>query len=704
MVSTICDLRLVQGFGLFATRIGLTLVYSLILTSGAMAQPSEMLKEFDSPGLVVEAMAGWGGYVDRSTPVPMSFLFRNDTARNIEGVLTLIEPWSHREVNLGEMIVSPGTTRRLTFVCSMTDWSECIGKLSYGRKTLWRRSLDLNTGKSFNSNVNYVLFVDASGRKLELPSAVAEVAPTNMHEPQVAGKQGRPINCITLKSWQVSNHPGPLIVAQAMIFPEGASERDLNQVQWKAVAEWMCQGGTVFVHKASQEIISRLMEMAPLGSDVAMESGPFAIRQIGLGALYEFDRPLMSSESAEIRQSIATIAANLSRNQINTFSDQTYVRQSRRGQADRNRNMILGLFGLYTLLTGGGALLLFRLSQRKIAIFTIIMVTLASVLAGVLGGFLRFSKGDLHWMTVTQVGTGGMVQVGGIEVQSAGSRNTQVAIRGEHADLQFIGNPRFNGNYFDFVPSRQFGYSPFTWQPNQDASEKDLFQVNVPMSPWGRRRCHATAYRRDMKRLDFDLDFKPNVSANKQGRERGQNEPVELPGGTFSLNINNPLPFEIYDCRLVIGVSVAETNQIKASRRSRNPYDPNQKTASAVDNLVDVYHFEQLSGVLSSKPLEFHFPANFRLMQSYWEMHQMIPNGSQLMFRVSRMGTANAWIVGRVKNSPAIEIDEDRSDFLPQEGTHFFVQELRPEEMPNVVQFAKSQIVTDSEKVQPAER
>ena len=158
------------------------------------------------------------------------------------------------------------------------------------------------------------------------------------------------------------------------------------------------------------------------------------------------------------------------------------------------------------------ALLLFRLSQRRIGAYTVIVVVGASVLSGLLGGLLRFSKGDLRWITVTQAGAGGVVQVGKIDVQSAGGRNTQVAINGEHADLQFIGRAR---RYYSWN-RRQMVYSPFTWQPNLAMSEDDTYQINVPMTPWGRRQLHATAFKRELRRLDFELEFEPTQSLSCQ--------------------------------------------------------------------------------------------------------------------------------------------------------------------------------------------
>ena len=61
----------------------------------------------------------------------------------------------------------------------------------------------------------------------------------------------------------------------------------------------------------------------------------------------------------------------------------------------------------------------FRKSRRRVATYIGVVVLVTCVLSGLLGAMLRVSHGDLMWATVTQAGTGGVVQVGNIDVQSA---------------------------------------------------------------------------------------------------------------------------------------------------------------------------------------------------------------------------------------------------------------------------------------------
>jgi hypothetical protein len=176
------------------------------LASGGLAQfgQSSESEDVDSPGLVVEAAAGFDGTVDLSTPVPLSFLIRNVSDQLIEGHLRLFDPTRGLEVNLGEVVVAPGTARRVTSIQAMTDWFECIAMLSNDAQVLWRRELPLQTGE-FHPGFNVALFINDGGRRLELPGAVPSVA-TAPAEQLIATEKGRPIVCLTVKSWQVPNH------------------------------------------------------------------------------------------------------------------------------------------------------------------------------------------------------------------------------------------------------------------------------------------------------------------------------------------------------------------------------------------------------------------------------------------------------------------------------------------------------------------
>lgn len=655
-------------------RLALMLIVLLGIVSSASAQ-SVGVPDIDTPGLAIEATVGFGGQTDRRLPLPLSFAFRNDTGRNVEAVLRLHERSTQREAILGDVFLGPESSRHLTAIRSLADWDECIATLHHGGRILWRRELNLNPSRMIDANANLVVFVDEAGRYLNLAGAPAASNTTNTERLSVAAQTGRPVDSVSIKPWQLPNHPGPLFMAQAMIILERTVERNVNRVQWQAVSRWICQGGVVFVHRESREIIDRLPELAPFSADPPITESSFQVRRLGLGAIYEYDSGILSADNQAVRQSIANVVALLNREQINSFVDAADVHERPGGEAERNRYWMLGLFGLYTLFSGGGTLFLFRLNQRQIVIYVTLVVGVTSLLAGLLGGYLRSSRGDLRWLTITQPGAGGLVQVGCVEVQSAGSLNTHVAIQGPNPDLQYIG--KREQNYF-WQPAGH-GYSPFTWQPDRETSDPEICQIEVPMSPWGRRRCHATAYRADAQPLDVKVEYAPTP------RPAGDNQTAIPPAGHFSIKIRNPMPFDLIDCWLVVGTS----QPVPAGFNSQNqgPYYRGAQVGSiAADGMVDVYHRQQFAQLVSGRTVDFQFDSQFLILQNSWDMYQVWPSGLRYrdgnLIRLSRMGVARAWIIGRINKSTAMTIDESRSDFVPHEGTHIFIQEIPPEELP----------------------
>jgi hypothetical protein len=664
-----------------------------VLTSSAPAQfdPSSESEDVDSPGLIIEAAAGWDGAVDLSTPVPISFLIRNDSDQMIEGHLRLSDPARGHEVALGEVVVAPGTARRVTSIQAMTDWFECFATLSSGTDVLWRRELPLQTGNGFFENVNYALFIDDGGRRLELPGAVSATTAMAASQLPVAAREGRPIQCLTVKSWQVPNHPGPLVAAQAMIFPEGAAEDQLNAVQWEAVAEWMCQGGAVFVHRESAGMIDRLTRAAPLEADPARPASDLMVRRVGLGAICEYAEPLLPSAGNPTRQRIGEFIARLAKSHISTFLESANWYHRRGGRADMNRVLVVMYFGLYTFLSGIVALLLFRLSQRRMGAYIVFVVVGASVLSGLLGGYLRYSRGDLHWLTVTQGGAGGLVQVGRIEVQSAGGRNTHAAVNGAHADLQFVGGEQRYGPWY----RSQTGYPPFTWQPNLVTNADDTYQVNVTMTPWGRRRLHAMAFQRSVQPLEFKLEFQPHEpAAASEGAPAGA---IDLPSGVLSLKLVNHLPFDLKECWLIVGVTCTTTEQADLNQPTGyGPYGmPGSQAAVPIDGLIDVYHRRQFQQVAAGATLTDTSEARFQVVPNSWDQMIHLPGGALSPPRLVRLGTAGAWIIALINDSPILSIDKQRSDFVPQEHLHVYMQEILPEDMPDAALFVSPAAESD---------
>ena len=632
----------------------------------------------DSPGLIIEATAGWDGTVDREVAVPISLLLSNVTSAVIEGDLVLTDPSKGTEVLFGEIVLAPQSTRRFGAVRDLSEWFQCVITLrSRNGDGLWRRELSVNTGHSYEVNENFALLVDDSGRRLitkKTGALTAAMLGSLSARPVVAGEAGRPVRNLNVKTWQLPDHPGPLLPVHAIIFPEAAPVKEINKKQWQALARWVCQGGTVFVHKDSPDVIQQLTDASPLTFNMSDADDTFTIRRMGIGSIREFQQPLFASEGAETRQAINDQVALLGAPSIRDFLATTTVRQSSgQTEAQLNRLYIAGFFGIYTLLSGLFALMMFRFSKRKIGIYILTVVGAACVMAAVLGGLLRASRGDLRWVSVTEAGAGGLIQVSRIEVRSAGGRTDAVGIKGPACDLQYTGRVEDSYEYYGYYgwESTRRTLTPFTFQSSLQGPEvPDSYKIRVGMTPWGRRRLEGVGFRKEPNRLGFKLAYEKNA----------RDAESLTPRGKFTADISNLTSMQFSEAWLVIGVTrrgVEDEDLV-----GYQSWDQFGRPLPVGDNdgLMDLYQSQRITPPATGSEIQEEFDASFRELDRYGN-DVGATDGRFTMPRLGRVGTAKAWIVGTLIRSPVLQIDTKHTEFVPQDEFHVFVQEILPEDM-----------------------
>lgn len=640
----------------------------------------------DFPGLDIQAVVGWDGRVETDAPVPVSFLISNQSNEVLEGHLILSEPETEREINLGDVFVGPGSVRRFSSVLALTDWSDCVATYTDGSRDFWTRQLPLMTGKDFSEDVNYLLFVDDGGRALQLPVVETPVAPDSqsaISAPESAVSEGdryvprlgsgRSVQPVSVKSWQVPQHPGPLTVAQAMLFSETAKVDMLNDPQWDAVGRWVCLGGTVFVHESSKEVVERLKKAAPLSSLPAVLQDEHQVYRCGVGSIREYSGGLFSQDESQSVQKLLDATSHLSRYSVLSIPDdlpKAYVGTS---NANFTRMMVLAVFSIYLLFSGVVALLMFRSNRRRVITYTASVVAIACLAAALLGSYLRNSRGDLQWRSVIVGGSGGAVQVAQIHLQSAGGRNTQVAVRGKKTDLQLMRKQATDRNdyYSRFAiynlaqTEGAVGYAPFSVQPNLLKEEPDAFRISVPITPWGVRQSIATAYDPELQAVKIDLQFRPEGSVTPDTNMHHVDSWAYTVPGQWDVSVMNRLPFDLTDCQLLVTTSVPHvpSGMMAASELQFS-------TGRGEIKLGEVAATASTTGSFSGIPIVV-------TMTRYWYDGQ-----NTIEPEPAFPGASDLWFVGRVNQSPLLTIDDEHSDFEQFDGVHYYMQKLTPDEIP----------------------
>lgn len=653
--------------------------------TGVHAQPNESWDDADTVGLQVEAVVGWGGLATQQGPIPVSFLITNNTGRTIEGHLTIHDPATGREEDLGEIYLAPQATRRLSTIQTFADWFNCFAVLHDERHVFWRRELQLTTGKPMSPGGRYVLVIDKDGRNLLAKST--DGGPQEANEQYYRNQRTHLIG-LPVPSWQLPHHPGPLAMAVGIVFPENAAD-DLNRLQWRAIAEWVCRGGTVFFHDQSSELIRQLTDALPLPSEAASPADGLTIRLSGLGAICEYSQPLGNADGEIVRQQIADRVGTILYSNVWQVADSAWFERAPGSRADLSRLLIILVFVSYALMSGAGALLMFRASRRRVGFYTLIIVLSSSVMAGMVGGYLRLSDGDLSWITITQPGVGGAVQYARIDVQSAGGRNTQVAVGTNSLSRSDSGTPDLQCSplsRWDSWRYRDNGRNmarnpPFQWQPNllrgqQSESPQNACQIQVPITPWGERRCYATAFQPTVPELGFELTLSPPPAQFRSANE--------LPKGIFTLKLANHLDQDLMQAWLVIGTTVQNGSPDVLNMTNRIAYDRSGRRMMGQqpdpEGNVAMYQIRPLQPVSAGKRAVVEFDAEFAMIEE-WQRVCNTDSGAFTPPGREYAGASNAWLIARVKNSPILKIEESLSDFVPREEIHLIIQQLRPEHL-----------------------
>lgn len=682
----------------------------------------------DTGGLTIEAVAGWDGTVDTSVPVPLSFDISNYSGKDIDGTLVIFDPLSEQTATLGRAFIGQAGTSRFTFIRDLSSWHDCYAALIAKGDVLWRRQLPIATGSDFDPNINFVLFLDVQGRRLPLKDPENNQTFYNDGEPHVAPAHGRPVRCLSAKPWQIPRHPGPLSPLQAIIIQDDETANELNHLQWRALAEWMCQGGTIFVPESSTLVPEQLLKASPLGNSPPVQLESFSTTRVGLGSIRTYPSSLLREDSEDLRGEITGTIARLDQNELVSAARRAGPGYRDGKNSSRNRLRVLAFFGIYTLLTGIVPLVFFRIERKRIAILTTTIVLAATIMAGLLGAFLRTSEGDLNLVTIAELSPGGAVEVANIIVQSAGGRETEVAVRGNRPDLQYTNQrnePRYY--YYGYGSHSQNGYAPFTWQSGLVTEEPDLYQINVPMTPWGRRQLFATAWQPDWKGLDIEFEFllgepnRRNEEAVTDESESDDQDGANLDSGLgqlllsgkrpepgsnnqFRIRVVNRLPVGITECSVVVGVARQRRMYVNALDNYQRQQLVSQGViiGSSKDTASETflknateYQFKSLGrSVAPGDELTDTFPIQLNRQTYNRDIIRSWPHGAVTLRTLTHAEQNGVWIVGKLSAPATLKVDEDRTDFLPDQSAHYFIQRVLPEDMPNLSALLPSDAAT----------
>lgn len=652
-----------------AAKMLATVVAVLLIIHGGDLHAQSDDEDIDTPGLTVDALAGWKGMTSATAPVPVSFLFSNFTNGPIDAELVLVDDWGGNRADLGEIYLTAGQTRRFGTVRSMRRWNRCIAELRSGNKVLWRRQLLLNNGINYNRVSNHVLIVNDSQRMLEFAGGLSPDAETPQ-DPVIINAGGvnpatPPLVSMNVMTWQIPTHPGPLNPVTALVFPGPVDAERLNAGQWAAIAEFVCQGGTVLLPENETQLFEAISAASPLPILPASIENEFPTRRCGLGSIRLFSKPLFMEDNDSEEERVATLIASLEQEQLHRQVGLSSHYQRDSGRAERSRITILTFMIIYTLMSGIVTLAFVRRKNRTVLVYVCSLVGVACATSAILGGGVRYSQGDVSWVSLTRLTEKGALQYAELEVQSAGGRSDRLSILGLNPDMQVLATERqlyYGNNYYDRDP-----YPSFTVQPDMAADRPEGFESRVSITPWGRRNLMAIDYLPDLKAMDVSLSFK-----------RAPGSPSDAPPkGEFTISVTNNSGVDFYDCRLCIAVGANEgtIEQVQQARESRlrrfGYWEQTEIIPTKYGSII-------LGEIKRGTTKEARFEALFDSMQ--WSIQT--EDASFAPAPATNPGGVRICLVSSIAVSPSLRIDDANSNFGTVCEKHFICQELTPSQIP----------------------
>jgi len=251
------------------------------------------------------------------------------------------------------------------------------------------------------------------------------------------------------------------------------------------------------------------------------------------------------------------------------------------------------------------------------------------------------------------------------------------------------------------------------------------------MTPWGRRNLQATAYQPAWKGLDIAFAYIQEESGDatevpvasesasdpetqnlddfvrvRTGWDESVGQLLTQPDAKFSVRLVNQLPVRITNCKVVIGIARRRTRQLSeldSYQRQQIVYgvidqDGAEAAAETVTYNTMAFQFQSVHKQMEPGD-EFSktFPVRLNRFTDRWHLAEFWGDERVTIRTLTHTDQNSVWIVGTMSAPATLKIDEDRTDFLPDDATHYFIQRVQPEDMPDLSALFPSAAETSEE-------
>lgn len=626
------------------------------------------LKTQRTPGLEVEAYVGVGGARDLSLATSIVISIHNRTEEVISGTLELDAMLGIKEdfaARLHSQDISvPAATHVRFHLCKALALTTLRMRLRRGNTNLWQQAYKVAYSKdSFvktTSRLNLnILAVHPMRQMPAFPrNDTDEINDQGKIRSDSIFPRKRKLDCYVTEAWGLPVSAVPLIAFRALLFSGGGEAYELTQTQLKALSDYLLWGGCLVLTQENTALWESIRMNLPQEA-VLVSPGPsdndFVELPVGMGKLVLVNENLFH-RSPRTEQLLEKLAEFFQQQREPSFP--SYISPSNEAGRDLSPNatasffLIAGMFLFYALLTGPVIWLFLRNAQRNtLKWYVLVTVGIFCLISLLLGSGMPCHKGDLEWLTVTELTSQGGIQWGLLTLISAGGRNHILELEGHRTSQWLLPN---NTRAIQRYP---YSYgSPLEYSSNLNfdpVGKGSLGQKQqIPIAPWGSRLLLANAFWPEGRSLDVRTRYAD---------------------GALEVRIVNTLPVSLTKTRLVWG---AWTKGNRGGSQKEN-HD---------------YYQECILGDLSANGgyLENTIPVsltNYCFQLSYWDdlvsllnLENQPGHARFWLPQVNVRGRLIAYLVASVESSPELAFGE--SSFEANRGTHLVLQPIPIECIP----------------------
>jgi hypothetical protein len=641
-----------------------------------------------TPGLDIDLTIGVGKIYNIELPVPFVITVKNSGGKLLAGDFELDkiiynqhhDKNSYRRLHTVPITLPSPGAKRLHFCLPLNeDTDSLVLRLRSDRKILWQRRIDLNNSVNLEAEdykkIRLLVLGEKDAPRI-LRTAEKETVVTN--EEIFPLYRRREVQVKAGEIWETPKLAAPLFSYHGIVITPGVKISDLFPGQARALAEYLQWGGTLVFSRNSKPVLDAVIDQLPPQIKNRLGNLSFPLEEmystrVLCGKLVLLPTGFIHKNGGgnSLREKVISL---LEDSPEPSFPRYLKVNPHYSGPGEsgyRTLMYLLSFFGLYLFLTGPVVLFFFRKrGKQALRSFVVATVAVFCLLSLAIAPALELRKGDVDWLTVTELTSDGGVQWGLVTAISAGGAHHNLHF--ENSSCWLLPSETLERNYRYY---RGSSYSDNILQPNRikfaSDDREDVSRLdNMPITPWGRRLVLANSYWPEGKPFTVKLEYK---------------------NGLLSGKITNHLPVTVHTPTLFVsgwGLGVPQYNYYNRTNQ-KNGLQELEMSFSVNLNLLlkpsGKRTFQQKVQFSAKENQSYSF-FNINHFEDADEIN--MGNAEIIMPQSNSRGKLDVYVIGQVKESPALKFSG--GSFNPGKGRHYVIYQIDDAELPFAAELLKS--------------